>query len=269
MSLASLRHAANYDLIFFIVFFAHCMPHRLIIHKPSFSASLTHERVPQYLILALCALAAPWCKDFASTAPMPRLAGVPFFQEAVNLMFDASGRLLSEPSLATAQALCLLEMHEIAASHSWTKHYRYFGKFKITKLPIESALMASIRPHQLRDVTTELASYAQRGNQLHSAPGAFDLPDLALKVLEDALEVHKPDNPIFIAGLEPVAARQYNIERECTRRCFWLVQSMEWINGIYTYRQMRPRSAELMKALPLPVDENSFELGRAAQKPGE
>lgn len=57
-------------------------------------------------------------------------------------MFDASGRLLSEPSLATAQALCLLEMHEVAASHSWTKHYRYFGKFEITNSPINPALMA-------------------------------------------------------------------------------------------------------------------------------
>lgn len=194
------------------LFFAHCNPHRLIIHKPSFSASLTHERVPQYLILAVCALAAPWCKELTSAAPMPRLAGVPFFQEAVNLMFDASGRLLSEPCLATAQALCLLEMHEIAASHSWTKHYRYF--------------------------------------------------DLALKVLEDALDVHRVDSQSPTPGLSPIEARQYNIERECTRRCFWLIQSMEWVNGIYTYRQMRPRSVELARILPLPVDENSFELGR-------
>ncbi|GJE90984.1 Zn(II)2Cys6 transcription factor [Phanerochaete sordida] len=194
------------------LFFAHCNPHRLIIHKPSFSASLTHERVPQYLIMAVCALAAPWCKDITNAAPMPRLAGVPFFQEALNLMFDASGRLLSEPTLATAQALCLLEMHEIAASHSWTKHYRYF--------------------------------------------------DLALQVLEDALEVQKADSQTPHADLSPIEARQYNIERECTRRCFWLVQAMEWVNGIYTYRQMRPRSAELTRVLPLPLDENSFELGR-------
>ena len=44
------------------------------------------------------------------------------------MMFDKSGRLLCEPTLATAQCLVLLELHEIAASHSWTKHYRYFGK---------------------------------------------------------------------------------------------------------------------------------------------
>ena len=60
---------------------------------------------------------------------MPRLAGVPFFLRARKLMFDDAGHLLSPPTLATAQALCLLEMHEVAASHSWTLHYRYFGKF--------------------------------------------------------------------------------------------------------------------------------------------
>ena len=103
----------------------------MIIHKPTFSAALAHDKVPTYLVLAVCALAAPWAKDIADKAPMPRLAGVPFFQEAVSIMFDSSGRLLSDASLATAQALCLLEMHEVAASHSWTKHYRYFGKFSI------------------------------------------------------------------------------------------------------------------------------------------
>lgn len=45
------------------------------------------------------------------------------------MMFDASGRLLAEPTLATAQCLVLLELHEIAASHSWTKRYRYFGTY--------------------------------------------------------------------------------------------------------------------------------------------
>lgn len=120
------------------MFFAHCNPHRLIIHKPSFSAALSHDKVPSYLILAVCALAAPWSKEITSRAPMPRLAGVPFFQEAVSIMFDSSGRLLSEPSLATAQALCLLEMHEVAASHSWTKHYRYFGKWNINHFSFSS-----------------------------------------------------------------------------------------------------------------------------------
>ena len=99
----------------------------MIIHKPSFSADLALNKVPVYLLLAVCAVAAPLSRAIASKASHPRLAGVPFFQDALNLMFDNSGRLLCEPTVSTAQALCLLEMHEIAASHSWTRHFRYFG----------------------------------------------------------------------------------------------------------------------------------------------
>ena len=106
----------------------------MIIHKPSFSADLGMSKLPPYLLLAVCAVAAPLSKSKSvlSKASHPRLAGVPFFQDALALMFDNSGRLLCEPSVSTAQALCLLEMHEIAASHSWTSHFRYFGAFSDT-----------------------------------------------------------------------------------------------------------------------------------------
>lgn len=76
--------------------------------------------MPEYLLLAVCAVAAPWSPEMRGLAKekMPRLAGVPFFLEARRLMFDGAGHLLSPSTLATAQALCLLEMHEVAASHS-------------------------------------------------------------------------------------------------------------------------------------------------------
>ena len=93
----------------------------------------------------------------------------------------------------------------------------------------------------------------------------FAFLDLALQVLEDALEVHRRESSSVLATLSAIEARQYIIERECTRRCFWLVQCMQWINGIYTYRPMRPRCMELMKVIPLPVDEDSFELGRTVE----
>ena len=111
------------------VFFTHCNPHRLIFHKPSFSSALASDAVPPYLLYAVCALAAPWARELRVRAQerMPRLAGVPFFLAARRAMFDGAGHLLAPPTLATAQALCLLEMHEVAASHSWTGHYRYFG----------------------------------------------------------------------------------------------------------------------------------------------
>ncbi|KZT65657.1 hypothetical protein DAEQUDRAFT_768711 [Daedalea quercina L-15889] len=189
------------------LFFAHCNPHRLILHKPSFSAALSHNRVSEYLVLAICAVAAPLSKSISAQASIARVAGVPFYQDAVKIMFDNAGRLLSEPTLETAQALCLMEMHEIAASHSWTKHNKYF--------------------------------------------------DLALKVLEESLEVEKPDDQV--QGLTD-GDLDFCIERECTRRCFWLVQCMGWISGIYIYKPVRPRSLEMTKKIRLPIDETTFDL---------
>ncbi len=122
------QDASYFLLMLPAVFFAHCNPQRMILHKPSFSANLSLNKVPRHLVLAVCAISAPLSKTVASKASHARLAGVPFFQEALSLMFDNSGRLLCEPCVSTAQALCLLEMHEVAASHSWTRHYRYFGR---------------------------------------------------------------------------------------------------------------------------------------------
>ncbi|PCH44218.1 hypothetical protein WOLCODRAFT_138836 [Wolfiporia cocos MD-104 SS10] len=193
------------------LFFAHCNPHRLIFHKPSFSAALSRNRLPEYLVLVVCAVAAPLSKSISARASHARVAGVPFYEEAVSLMFDNAGRLLSEPSLATAQALCLMEMHEVAASHSWTKHYKYF--------------------------------------------------DLALRVLEESLEIHIPDERWRRTASPPAPdALDTYIARECARRCFWLIQCMGWINAIYTYRPMRPRSVEMMTTVRLPIDETTFEL---------
>ncbi|PSR72826.1 hypothetical protein PHLCEN_2v11323 [Hermanssonia centrifuga] len=93
-------------------------------------------------------------------------------------------------------------------------------------------------------------------------------PDLALQLLEESLELNKPDDPI-LSSLSSPEARQFTTDRECTRRCFWLIQCMGWINGIYTYRPMRPRSVELMRQVRLPVDETSFELAKITQEPGK
>ena len=104
----------------------------MIIHKTSFMANFGLNKVPHHLLLTVCAVAAPLSKSAASTAPHARLAGVPYFQQALSLMFDNSGTLICEPSVSTAQTLCLLEMHEIAASHSWTRHFKYFGTFLVS-----------------------------------------------------------------------------------------------------------------------------------------
>ena len=96
-------------------------------------------------------------------------------------------------------------------------------------------------------------------------PSAPAYSDVAMKVLEDAQDLQKTHDPELLATLQGVELTQYLIDRECTRRCFWLIQCMGWINGIYTYKPMRPRSVELMKVVPLPMEENSFELGKTTE----
>ncbi|KAL1745871.1 fungal-specific transcription factor domain-containing protein [Schizophyllum fasciatum] len=107
------------------LFFTHCHPARIIFHKPTFSAALTHGVVPPYLVFAMCALAAPLSKQPALRTNPARFAGRPFAQEALSLMFDGAGRLMCEPSLATAQALCLLQIHDtrIGGPTSWNMRY--------------------------------------------------------------------------------------------------------------------------------------------------
>jgi hypothetical protein len=112
-----------------LVFFTHCHPARAIIHKPNFSADLSQNRVPSYLLHAVCALAAPLSKQPRIRTTPRRFAGKPFAQEALKLMFDSGGRLVCEPNLATAQALCLLQIHDYLAKEqnlSWNS--RYHGK---------------------------------------------------------------------------------------------------------------------------------------------
>ncbi|KAF5335977.1 hypothetical protein D9611_006287 [Ephemerocybe angulata] len=108
------------------LFFAHCHPARAIIHKPTFAANLSHNRVPSYLLHAVCALAAPLSKQPRIRTNPARFAGKPFAQEALSLMFDGAGRLICEPNLAAAQALCLLQMHDILTKESnaiWESRY--------------------------------------------------------------------------------------------------------------------------------------------------
>ncbi|KAJ7043487.1 fungal-specific transcription factor domain-containing protein [Mycena alexandri] len=107
-----LDHALTRELT--NLFFTHCHPVRAVIHKPSFSASLSHNRVPSHLLFAICALAAPLSRQprIRSTVPL-RLSGRPFAHEAVSQMFDGSGNLLCDANLFTAQALCLLMAHDL------------------------------------------------------------------------------------------------------------------------------------------------------------
>ncbi|KAJ8695088.1 hypothetical protein PTI98_007706 [Pleurotus ostreatus] len=108
----SLDHGLTRELT--NLFFTHCHPAHAIIHKPSFSTALQLNRVPTYLLHAVCALAAPLSKQLRLRTNPMRNAGRPFAQEAMSLMFDGAGRLKADPNLATAQALCLLQLHEMS-----------------------------------------------------------------------------------------------------------------------------------------------------------
>jgi len=114
------------------VFFTHCHPVRAIIHKPSFSNALSLSRVPQHLLYAVCALAAPLSKQPRVRTNPSRFAGKLFAQEALSLMFDGAGRLVCEPDLATAQALALLLMHDVLTKEKNTMwDTRYAGAYSL------------------------------------------------------------------------------------------------------------------------------------------
>lgn len=112
-----------------LVFFAHCHPGRMLIHKPTFMAALSQNRVTSHLILAMCAMSAPFSQSPQVRSLPPRLAGIKFYEDALNILFDSSGRLICEANLQTVQTLCLLEMHDVVAQYSWTKCYRYLGMY--------------------------------------------------------------------------------------------------------------------------------------------
>ncbi|KZT27849.1 hypothetical protein NEOLEDRAFT_64616 [Neolentinus lepideus HHB14362 ss-1] len=149
------------------LFFTHCHPSRLILHKPSFSAALSHNGVPPYLLHAIYALAAPLSKQPGIRTTPLRLAGKRFFNEAIAMMFDSTGRLCCPPDLVTAQALCLLQMHVIQTSHPTTAPIKYHdlalgiienaGVYKpdnpvITPLPSAEHIRGSIERECMRRV---------------------------------------------------------------------------------------------------------------------
>ena len=83
--------------------------------------------------------------------------------------------------------------------------------------------------------------------------------ELALQVLESSLEVHRTDH-VTLAPL-PADSNSYLefIDRECTRRCFWLIHIMALINNICTRKPIWPRMAELADLIRLPTNETTFE----------
>ncbi|KAF8202552.1 fungal-specific transcription factor domain-containing protein [Pholiota molesta] len=131
------------------VFFTHCHPARVIVHKPTFSSALSHNRVPSHLLLAVCALAAPLSKQPRIRTTPSRFAGKPFAQEALSQMFDGAGRLVVEPDLAAAQALCILQMHDILTEETnsiWSSRFHDLALQIVEGLGVHSPEHPTLTP---------------------------------------------------------------------------------------------------------------------------
>ncbi|KAF8909396.1 fungal-specific transcription factor domain-containing protein [Gymnopilus junonius] len=131
------------------LFFAHCHPARAVIHKPTFASSLSHNRVPSHLLLAVCALAAPLSKQPRIRTTPSRFAGKTFALEALSQMFDGAGRLVVEPDLATAQALCILQMHDILTNERnsvWSSRFHDLALQIVENLGVHSPEHPTLTP---------------------------------------------------------------------------------------------------------------------------
>lgn len=151
-------------------------------------------------------------------------------------MFDGAGRLVCERNLATAQALCLLQIHDVSTKDkniSWSS--RYHGVLS-------------------------------RSSLFFSPSDPTPKADLALQIVE-SLNVYHPEHPT----LTPVPSPEFihaSIEREAVRRIFWLVHLMDVMASIYFKKNMVGLGEQGMR-LRLPADETSFELGVHSTLPGE
>lgn len=110
------------------MFFAHCHPHRLIIHFPTFNSDLCHDRVPSYLLNAICALAAPLSRSPRIRVEPVREAGQKFADAALSSLFMRDGRI-RDNTLQAAQALVLLQAYKIYKESHMNGEFTYFGTY--------------------------------------------------------------------------------------------------------------------------------------------
>ncbi|KAI6044313.1 fungal-specific transcription factor domain-containing protein [Pisolithus marmoratus] len=118
------------------LFFTYRQPYRMIIHQPTFLADLSRRAVPAHLLLAVCAVGASLSKQPSLRTFPGRYAGEPFAQEAAALMFDENRNLTCEHNLATAQALCLLQLHDRMGKSLWVAQYHQHALDIVTRLGI-------------------------------------------------------------------------------------------------------------------------------------
>ncbi|KZP01590.1 hypothetical protein CALVIDRAFT_11748 [Calocera viscosa TUFC12733] len=110
------------------IFFAKCSPFNLMIHKPTFLSLLTTGSLPNYILLAVMALAAPFSSHPALRILSPNRPwqqGEIFAEAARRVLLDRTGNVQLEYTLEVAQALVLLHVHEISMRRSSSANGRY------------------------------------------------------------------------------------------------------------------------------------------------
>ena len=205
----------------------------MIFHKSTFMAALSQNRVASRLILAMCAVSAPFSQSPQVKSQPPRLAGAKFYEDVLKILFDPSGRLICEADLQTVQTLCLLEMHDFVAQYSWTKCYRYLGMCSIAQ-PCGTFIICD--------------------------------QDIATKILFETLDIASPESPP-LSPKPTIQELNRMTDRECARRCYWVIYFLHVLSTVCT-RNVRQFSGENMLTR-LPVDETSFELRIQSPNPGK
>ncbi|KAK0193873.1 hypothetical protein F5146DRAFT_1032915 [Armillaria mellea] len=223
------------------LFFTHCHPAMTIIHKPTFTSSLSHNQIPPYLLHAVSAVAAPHSKQTSLKTAPQRHAGRRFADAAISLMFDSGGRLTASATVQTAQALCLLYFYEVVDQKGY-----------------------------MSDTTRKDKSHSGwiTGERFRT---------LTLQLIQ-ALNVHTPEHPLLTPTPSQVYVSE-SLERECVRRIFWIIYFVDCIRGVYYgwegggMTRSSPSGkglsigggvmgfSEAELRLRLPADETSFELG--------
>ncbi|KLO19067.1 hypothetical protein SCHPADRAFT_993079 [Schizopora paradoxa] len=185
------------------LFFAHCHPHRLIIHSPTFLNDLYLDRVPGYLLNAVCALAAPLSRNPRVRRLPVRQAGLQFAKAAHDAMFDDHEKLKVPIHLQTAQALALLQSYLIYESGRMEGEFQYFN--------LAFSILDNLNIHSP-------APPPSSGNESISS---FPID---------------PNHPI----LTPMPSPELwinAVQRECARRTFWFMHLVELLGFMFVRRR--------------------------------
>lgn len=224
------------SLFFYPVFFAHCHPYRMVFRSTTFFHDLYNNRVPSYLIDAVCALAAPLCKHPLLCGGSKREAGMQFAEAAISAIFDGKDEPIAD-GIEAAQALVLIQAYKILSKCNMAGNLTYFGRVQFISF------------HQFLHTSKTFTAQAFR-------------------ILHPILNSSSLDSTPSMNQLSPDDRRTRALEREYARRTFWLIHMLELLGAIFT-RRTTTYSHDDLSSFSLPCDEASFDLATFPTSPGE